>query len=80
MARAANATAFLREHPDVTQSILQRIQAQLGDDQIASASCCRSSSRPTRRRPRRRGGRGCCQAEAEAEVEEAVVEEAVSVE
>ena len=32
-----NATAFLREHPDVTQSILQRIQAQLGDDQIASA-------------------------------------------
>ena len=32
-----NATAFLREHPDVTQSILQRIQAQLGDDQVASA-------------------------------------------
>ena len=32
-----NATAFLREHPDVTQTILQRIQAQLGDDQIASA-------------------------------------------
>src|SRR3954468_122033 len=32
-----NATAFLREHPDVTQAILQRIQTQLGDDQIASA-------------------------------------------
>jgi recombination protein RecA len=32
-----NATAFLREHPDVTQAILQRIQAQLGEDQIASA-------------------------------------------
>jgi len=32
-----NATAFLREHPDVTQSILQRIQAQLGDDEVASA-------------------------------------------
>ena len=32
-----NATAFLREHPDVTQSILQRIQAQVGDDQVVSA-------------------------------------------
>ena len=32
-----NAAAFLREHPDVTQTILQRIQVQLGDDQIASA-------------------------------------------
>ena len=32
-----NATAFLREHPDVTQAILQRIQAQLGDDQVVSA-------------------------------------------
>src|SRR6187431_2644704 len=30
-----NATAFLREHPDVTQGILQQIQAQLGDDQVA---------------------------------------------
>src|SRR5512143_3484656 len=32
-----NATAFLREHPDVTQSILARIQHQIGDDQVASA-------------------------------------------
>jgi recombination protein RecA len=32
-----NATAFLREHPDVTQTVLARIQAQLGEDQIASA-------------------------------------------
>ena len=32
-----NATAFLREHPDVTAAILQRIQAQLGDDQVVSA-------------------------------------------
>jgi recombination protein RecA len=32
-----NATAFLREHPDVTQVILQRVQTQLGDGQIASA-------------------------------------------
>ena len=32
-----NATAFLREHPDVTQQILQRIQAELGPEQIVSA-------------------------------------------
>ena len=32
-----NATAFLREHPDVIQQILQRIQMQLGPDQIVSA-------------------------------------------
>jgi recombination protein RecA len=32
-----NATAFLREHPDVAQTVLARIQAQLGEDQIASA-------------------------------------------
>src|SRR5712672_3327374 len=30
-----NATAFLREHPDVTQQILQQIQADLGADQVA---------------------------------------------
>jgi hypothetical protein len=32
-----NATAFLREHPDVTQQILAGIQAQLGPDQVVSA-------------------------------------------
>ena len=32
-----NATAFLREHPDVTQQILQRIQIELGPEQIVSA-------------------------------------------
>jgi recombination protein RecA len=32
-----NATAFLREHPDVTQKILERIQAEIGPDQIVSA-------------------------------------------
>ena len=32
-----NATAFLREHPDVTQQILQGIQNELGPDQIVSA-------------------------------------------
>jgi recombination protein RecA len=32
-----NATAFLREHPDVCQRILVSIQTELGPDQIASA-------------------------------------------
>ncbi|HEY7421951.1 MAG TPA: hypothetical protein VH541_08065, partial [Gaiellaceae bacterium] len=32
-----NATAFLREHPDVTQQIVQAIQVELGSDQVASA-------------------------------------------
>src|ERR687885_663580 len=32
-----NATAFLREHPDVTQQILARIQALAGPEQVVSA-------------------------------------------
>jgi hypothetical protein len=32
-----NATAFLREHPDVTQQILAGIQAQVGPEQVVSA-------------------------------------------
>jgi recombination protein RecA len=32
-----NATAFLREHPDVTQQILAALQAQVGPEQIVSA-------------------------------------------
>jgi recombination protein RecA len=32
-----NATAFLREHPDVAEQILHRIQAQAGPDQLISA-------------------------------------------
>src|SRR5579884_3172414 len=32
-----NATAFLREHPDVTQQILQRIQLEVGPEQVVSA-------------------------------------------
>src|SRR5712691_10008 len=32
-----NAAAFLREHPDVCQGILARIQADLGPEQVASA-------------------------------------------
>jgi recombination protein RecA len=32
-----NATAFLREHPDVTEGILGAIQAQVGPEQVVSA-------------------------------------------
>jgi len=32
-----NATAFLREHPDVGQQILARIQALAGPEQVVSA-------------------------------------------
>jgi recombination protein RecA len=32
-----NATAFLKEHPDVVQAILQAIQAQATTDQVISA-------------------------------------------
>src|SRR5438132_8879188 len=32
-----NATAFLREHPDVCQAILARIQLELGPEQVVSA-------------------------------------------
>jgi recombination protein RecA len=32
-----NATAFLREHPDVCQAMLQKLQAAVGPDQIVSA-------------------------------------------
>jgi recombination protein RecA len=32
-----NAAAFLREHPDASEKIVQRIQAELGEGGIASA-------------------------------------------
>jgi recombination protein RecA len=32
-----NATAFLREHPDVTQAILRQIQLEVGPEQVVSA-------------------------------------------
>jgi recombination protein RecA len=32
-----NAAAFLREHPDVSDAIVARIQAEVGSDQVASA-------------------------------------------
>ncbi|HEX2046020.1 MAG TPA: hypothetical protein VHF23_10365, partial [Gaiellaceae bacterium] len=32
-----NATAFLREHPDVTEAILRAVQAEIGPDAVASS-------------------------------------------
>jgi recombination protein RecA len=32
-----NATAFLREHPDVTEQIVRSIQTELGEDAVASS-------------------------------------------
>ena len=45
-----NATAFLREHPDVTQQILQGIQLELGPEQIVSARLLPVVEEPSRPR------------------------------
>jgi recombination protein RecA len=42
-----NATAFLREHPDIVQSILQGIQAQAPEGQVISARLLPTSGDPT---------------------------------
>ena len=48
-----NATAFLREHPDVCQQILARIQAQIGPEQVVSARLLPAPS-PDMRAPQER--------------------------
>ena len=53
-----NATAFLREHPDVTQKILAQIQAEVGPDQVVSARLLPTAE-----------GNGTADAAAEAEAE-----------
>jgi recombination protein RecA len=42
-----NATAFLKEHPDIVQSILHGIQAQASEGQVMSARLLPSSGAPT---------------------------------
>jgi recombination protein RecA len=64
-----NATAFLKEHPDIVQSILQGIQAQAPEGQVVSARLLPSSGEPTEVTP--------VDLEAE-EVEEAEVEAATA--
>src|ERR687883_658215 len=46
-----NATAFLREHPDVATSILERIQTQLGADEIVSARLLPRAEEPATATP-----------------------------
>ena len=51
-----NATAFLREHPDVTQQILRAIELQLGPDAVVSSRLLPSTDdRPVARNGARRG-------------------------
>ena len=67
-----NATAFLREHPDVTQQILQQIQIEIraGADRVRTAAAARRGDtgrrwvgrrrrRQCRRGQRRAGEQGC---------------------
>ncbi len=42
-----NASAFLREHPDVTQQILTRLQAQAGADEVVSARLLPAAAQPS---------------------------------
>ncbi len=42
-----NATAFLREHPDVVQAILREIQASAADNQVISARLLPQGEVPT---------------------------------
>jgi recombination protein RecA len=68
-----NATAFLREHPDVTQQILTAIQAQLGEDQVVSARLLPAATpedaalAASSRAPRPPGGNGKANGKALAE-------------
>ena len=61
-----NATAFLREHPDVTQQILLRLQALAGPEQVVSARLLPEiETEPNGKR----GGGASADAEAKAEAE-----------
>ena len=64
-----NATAFLREHPDVTQQILQRIQVDLGPEQIVSARLLPVLEEPSTNGKKPPKVKAEAEAEAEAEVE-----------
>ena len=66
-----NATAFLREHPDVCQAMLQKLQAAVGPDQIVSARLLPTTESVE---PTTEGA----EAPAEPAVEELEEEEAVS--
>ena len=46
-----NATAFLKEHPDVVQAILREIQAQAPPEQVVSARLLPQGDVPTEATP-----------------------------
>jgi recombination protein RecA len=46
-----NASAFLKEHPDIVQAILQAIQAQVPDGQVISARLLPVGDAPTEAKP-----------------------------
>src|SRR5437773_388720 len=75
-----NATAFLREHPDVVQQILQRIQAQAGPDQVVSARLlpvAEPADQETAAKKKAAAAAAAGQPEPEATAAPAEVEEAV---
>src|SRR6476619_7171612 len=75
-----NATAFLREHPDVCQGILARIQVEIGPEQVASARLLPSAAAAEQNGKPAEEAVAEEEAAAKAELEEAAVEEAVTVE
>ena len=65
-----NATAFLREHPDVGQQILARLQASIGPEQVVSARLLPEHEAPKAESDAKAGSSGAgAEAEAEAEAE-----------
>ncbi len=65
-----NASAFLREHPDVTQQILQRLQVEVGADQIVSARLLPTATKEDAAAAANAKAKAKAKEEAEAEVEE----------
>jgi recombination protein RecA len=68
-----NATAFLREHPDVTQQVVLRIQALAGPDQVVSARLLPELEAETNGKPAAKEARPEAEAEAETGAENAKV-------
>jgi recombination protein RecA len=66
-----NASAFLREHPDVMQQILQRIQIDLGPEQVVSARLLPVLEEPSTNGKKPPKVKAEAEAEAVVETEEA---------
>jgi recombination protein RecA len=64
-----NATAFLREHPDVGQQILARLQASIGPEQVVSARLLPEQEAPKVESDAKQAGSNGAGAEVEAEPE-----------